>query len=717
MRSLKFLAVFLFTSLMFGNTFIESTKTSSTIQIDGHLHDEIWKEAKSYQEFSTFQPSYGKKMSHETYVYLAYDEENLYFAFRCLNSNPDKILGTMTKRDNMFSEDWVMVMLDSFNDKESCYEFAVNPYGIQGDLMFNGNGDDSSHDFIWESAGHKTDEGYSVEIAIPLKSIRYQPKDIVEMGICFLRYSPIASEKGSFPAFDPEGGPLLTQFSKIQYKELSYQRNIEILPSVTRNQKYIHEEGNFGKDFIRNDFGITAKVGITPSLTMDATYNPDFSQIEADAGQVTANLRTSVYYREKRPFFLEGSEKFNLAGARNFSSIRRAVHTRQIIDPIAGLKLSGKVGENGSISSLIAVDESPKHDEDLVNDNAYHGIFRYKNTRENGSNIGGLYSTKILGEETINTMAIDTKYQINGKSNIESDFIYTLHKEEDERDLNNSHNFDLGYVYDNEKYTFGLGVHDISKNFLLASGLIGRDGIRSLSNFSFRNFYPEESIFKKIQLGFLGNLRRDLYDEKNEYYMELNYEIYLPRNTNIMNWVEYATEVYENNIYRCDEFGAFFKTQLTKQISFFAVGRIGKGVWYDDENPQQAYKNFIEAEIEFKPSSNFQTSFSGMRSYFENLGSGKYLMDYKIFRNRTTFQINKYLFLRSTVEYNTYEEQMLTDFLVSFTYIPGTVIHVGYGSMFEKTKWDTNERDYRGSEEFLEMDRGLFMKASYNWRL
>ncbi|MBN2282227.1 MAG: carbohydrate binding family 9 domain-containing protein [Candidatus Marinimicrobia bacterium] len=707
--------IFTFAIFLRANTYIEPIRIDYKIKIDGHLQDEIWKTAKAYHNFSTFQPYYGQVMSHETFVYSAYDENNLYFAFRCLNPNPDKILGTMTKRDNIYSEDWVMVLLDSFNDRESCYEFAVNPYGVQGDLMFNGNGDDPSHDFIWESAGMKTDTGYCVEIAIPLKSIRFQPGETVEMGIGFIRYSPLASEKGSYPAFDPEGGPLLTQLGKIHYKGLNYSRNIELLPSLTRNQKYSHEAGEFDQDFVRNDFGITTKIGLTPSLTMDATYNPDFSQIEADAGQVTANLRTAVYYQEKRPFFLEGSEKFNLAGARNFSSIRRAVHTRQIIDPVAGLKLSGKLGNNGSIASIIAVDESPKHDEDLINENAWHGVFRYKNSHENGTYYGGLYAAKVLGEETLHTTAADIKYQINGKNRIESNMIYTQYKEH--QNFDNSYNLDMEYSYDDEKYSFGAGYHDISKNFQMASGLIGRDGIRTFSNFNFRNFYPQESIFQKIQLGLLTDVRRDLYDQKNEYYIELNYELYLPHNTNIMNWVEYATEVYADNVYRMDEFGIFFRTQITKQLSFFALNRTGKGIWYDEDDPLQTFRSGTEVEIEFKPSSNFQTSFNAVQSYFENLKSGKLLMDYKIFRNRTTFQINKYLFLRSTIEYNTYEEQVLTDFLVSYTYIPGTVLHVGYGSMFERTTWDSTDKEYRHSEDFLEMDRGLFMKASYNWRL
>src|SRR6056297_1373676 len=234
--------------LLSSPNFIKPGKVrSKDIKVDGLLNDEIWQDVKEYSEFYTFQPIYGEPMSKPTHAYTAYDKDNLYFAFKCIDPNPEDIIASLTKRDNMFSEDWVMVMLDSYNDQESCYEFGVNPYGVQGDLVFSGNGDDSSHDFVWQSAAKITDDGYTVEIAIPLKSIRFKPADEVEMGICFLRYSPKASEKGSFPKFDPEGGALLNQFTKITYENLDYNRTVEVLPSVTQNLQYSNQEGDFNR--------------------------------------------------------------------------------------------------------------------------------------------------------------------------------------------------------------------------------------------------------------------------------------------------------------------------------------------------------------------------------------------------------------------------------------------------------------------------------------
>lgn len=288
-------------------------------------------------------------------------------------------------------------------------------------------------------------------------------------------------------------------------------------------------------------------------------------------------------------------------------------------------------------------------------------------------------------------------------------------RENAEADRKTSHNIDLQYYYDTEKYLAGLGLHQISKDFRMSSGFWGRDGLTTLSAWGFRNYYPTKSWIKKFQVGLTSNIRKDLYFDKNEHYVELNYQINFPGNTSLMNWVESATEVYEDDIYRCDEFGTYFRSQLLKNVIVHGVQRYGNAVWYEDE--LQAIKNAYEINLQFKPNANFQSSFSHLRSHYKNRATGKELMDYQIYRNRTTYQLNKYLFLRSTIEYNTYEKELLTDFLVSFTYIPGTVIHIGYGSLYEKIKWNTNQRDYIDADQFLAMERGLFVKASYNWRL
>ena len=154
-------------------------------RIDGRLTDAIWENAAVYTDFRTFEPDIGSPSSEPTFAYAAYDRENLYFAFRCTDSQPRAIKASMTKRDNIFGEDLVAVFLDTYHDSQSAYVFMANPYGIQADLMMNsdGNGNPQSADFIWESKGTLTENGYTVEMKIPLQSIRFPERDVVTMGV------------------------------------------------------------------------------------------------------------------------------------------------------------------------------------------------------------------------------------------------------------------------------------------------------------------------------------------------------------------------------------------------------------------------------------------------------------------------------------------------------------------------------------------------------
>jgi hypothetical protein len=657
----------------------------------------------------------GETLSEKTIAYSTYDSENLYFAFKCYSKEPDKIQATMTKRDNIFNEDWVIIMLDSYNDRQSAYEFIVNPYGVQGDLVMKDNGDDASPDFIWESAGRKTSKGYNVEMAIPLKSIRFQPGERVEMGVYFGRHIPSKSEKGLYPSFSPGKGDFLNQMGNIVFKDLDYDRTYELLPSITKNYQLANQDGVLKKDLNENNLGLTAKVGLTPTLTLDASYNPDFSQVEADAAQVDANLRSSIYYREKRPFFMEGSEKFELAGTGHASAIQKIVHTRTIIDPKAGLKLTGKLGKSNSISAILASDESPKYNQEEINQNAYFGILRYKRLLRKGNHIGGIYSSRFLEDGYNQVLGLDSKIQLTGKMSIEGNSLYSATKEVDSDEKYRAHNVDLNWKYSDKKYYLSLGAHDISKNFGLQSGYLPRDGISALAMSGGLNYYLKNDFMKRIQPGMYNFVQYDKYNNQIEYLLKLSNRFFLTKNTFLKISGKLCTESYAHKIFRRNGYRLYFRSQPLKQLGI-NLSFLGSGTpWYDEDNPLQADKHSYHLILDYEPISSLQTSFEAIRTLIHQRSNNEQLLDYQIYRSRTTYQINKYLFVRATVEYNTYKEELLTDFLASFTYIPGTVVHLGYGSLYEKTGYRNAE--YIDSNSFMEMNRGFFLKASYNWRI
>ena len=187
-------------------------KTDTPPVIDGILDDEVWKAAPSETGFTTWYPDFGKKMDENTIVFFAYDEENLFFAFKCFDSEPDKIKYSVTRRDNTKSDDWICINLDTFNDQQSLYAFYINPLGIQSDSRATPGNEDMSIDVVWFSKGQVNEDGYSVEVKIPFKSIRYSDKDPVEMGVVFERMISRKPQMGTYPPLDPDqGANFLTQ--------------------------------------------------------------------------------------------------------------------------------------------------------------------------------------------------------------------------------------------------------------------------------------------------------------------------------------------------------------------------------------------------------------------------------------------------------------------------------------------------------------------------
>jgi hypothetical protein len=213
---------------------LKPLKTAQPPVIDGRLDDSVWAAAPSVTGFKTFIPDFGHDISENTIAYMAYDSENLYFAFECHDREPDKIKATLSRRDYIRTDDMVCINLDSFNDQQSLYALYVNPLGIQMDSRYASNKEDYTVDLVWYSSGRVHDRGYSIELRIPLKSIRYNKGDRVEMGIFFERVISRRTEHGSYPPLDPaKGYAFLTEMAPIEYVGLREYTLLELLPAFT----------------------------------------------------------------------------------------------------------------------------------------------------------------------------------------------------------------------------------------------------------------------------------------------------------------------------------------------------------------------------------------------------------------------------------------------------------------------------------------------------
>jgi uncharacterized protein DUF5916/cellulose/xylan binding protein with CBM9 domain len=304
--------------------------------IDGVLDDEVWnQEPLPLDAWVSYNPLRGDTMPTglRTEVRIAYDDRNIYFAFHCFDSEPDRIRTTISRRDNAFNDDWIAMSLDSVGTGQTAYHLFVNPSGVQMDaLNTTASGEQFDADMVWYSVGKVTTDGYVVELALPLQTIRFAGADDVRMGIVFFRKISRLGISYSWPAMPP-GQWVFDAPGHLHFANLKQPPLREILPSATYaiNQSR-RTFADWGGPLRKGNLGASGKFGVTSNVTFDGTINPDFSQVESDAFQVQLNQRFPIFYSEKRPFFMEGMGLFNIAGTGGDGNMRTAVHTRRIVD-------------------------------------------------------------------------------------------------------------------------------------------------------------------------------------------------------------------------------------------------------------------------------------------------------------------------------------------------------------------------------------------------
>ena len=309
--------LFIFTLFSFPQENQENYKINipefhSPPKIDGKLENPLWEKAAIIDTFTQFEPQEGASPSENTVAYIGYDKKNLYIAVRCFDSNPEAIRACLTKRDKVEGDDEVTIYLDTFNDKKRAFVFQVNPCGIQNDGIYTetrrrgrgGWGFDRSWDTFFLSDAHIDDSGYTIEMAIPFKSLRFPNTQPQTWGLQIMRTIRRKNEEIYWRPRSRDINGFLVQSGTLEIDgAIDKEKNFEFMPVLTGLKK--------SDEKFDPKASLNLKYGITSDLIADITYNPDFSQIEADMPQVEVNQRYDVYYPEKRPFFLEGKDFYD----------------------------------------------------------------------------------------------------------------------------------------------------------------------------------------------------------------------------------------------------------------------------------------------------------------------------------------------------------------------------------------------------------------------
>lgn len=679
-------------------------------KIDGILDDKIWALAPGESGFKTWNPDYGREMKAGTVVYHAYDRENLYFAFRCSDPEPAKIKASVSGRDTINADDWVCINLDSFDDQQGLYALYINPLGIQGDSRFEGGVEDYSVDIVWYSGGRIDAEGYSVEIRVPFKSLRYRSREPVAMGVIFERRMSRFSENGTFPPLDPAQGPnFLTQTRSLLFEGIAHYTLLELLPGVTYGRTSTREEGARKAGKGRGDLSLTGKYGLTSQLILDGTLNPDFSQVESDAGQVDFNQRFALFYPEKRPFFLEGQEKYNFGGGTDL--LGAVVNTRNIIDPRGGVKLNGKLGPRDTVASIYAMDELPDGGPDAF---AHFTILRYKHALRQDSYLGGFYTGRFQGDAFNLVAGADGQVRIDPASAISFHAFHSGTKAAGGGERFDGQALGIQYDYGTRDLVISAQAQDLGKDFATETGYVTRTGVTYFKVGVLPMIYPKSEVLLRIDPLLHTIQTRDKWSGLWETANSFDLRFVMIRNTTLQAGARYSTEVFLGRRFPTSILRLSAKTLFTKQIAFQLSCVTGRKIRYVEDSYGGGGTD-ASAELIFLPSDKLNLDLSLRYSDFTKASDGLREFDYTIVRGRATYQVDKYLFFRAIVEHNAFRKRLTTDLLASFTYIPGTVVHIGYGSAYERGEW--RDGKFIGTDRFLEARRGFFFKASYLWRL
>lgn len=422
-------------------------------------------------------PTDGAPSTQRTEVRFAYDDANLHVQFVCHDSEPEGIRARMLARGTEVREDdYVSIQLDTFHDQRRAYAFSANPLGVQSTAMWvEGQGWDESFDTVWSSEGELTEDGYVVSMTIPFKSLRFPDAATQTWGVMLERKIPRSDEEVYWPRYSSRIEGRLNQAGVLTgIENVSPGRNLQLIPYGAFHSVRATDV----PDFDEPRAGVDVKYVANKSLVLDFTLNPDFSQVETDAPQVTVNQRFEVFFPERRPFFLEN--------ASTFQTPINLLFTRRIREPTAGLRLTGKLGPY-SVGALVSDDEATTN-----GNGAVMGAFRVERDVGEQSSIGAMYThwneSAGLGMNQVGGLDGRLKLGDNWTTSVQAVASTTTTAEGESV---SGPALEVGVNRAGRKLNYDLALSDRSPGFRTALGFEPRPDVRRIHQLLTYRFRPE----------------------------------------------------------------------------------------------------------------------------------------------------------------------------------------------------------------------------------
>lgn len=743
------------------------------ITVDGKLDEPEWARAALLTGFSQYAPTDGVAAEDSTEVLVWYSATAINFGVRAYSA-PGQVHATLANRDRIGGDDNVQILIGTFNDGRQAMLFAVNPLGIQADGIITETGatrggsgfssagsireaPDLNPDFIFHSKGRVTDYGYEVEISIPFKTLRFQPKDVQSWGLQIIRkvqrngHEEVwAPAKRAAASFLSQSGRL-TGLSDMR-RGLVLDVNPEIAESVD-GAPNAAGKWEYGKANL--NIGGNVRWGITDNLTLNSTVKPDFSQVEADVTRISDDPRRAIGYAEKRPFFLEGIEQFNVPGA--------LIYTRDIVQPEGAAKLTGKISGT-NIAYLGAVDGAAYS---LTGNRPVFNIFRAQRDLSSASRIGVAYTDVSDGGGYNRVADIDTRVVWGGIYSFQGQYAQSF-----DRTAGVASSAPFWYARaDRAGHNLNVRVsaNAIADSFVTRAGFVSRSGIGHANitaryswfgkkgallesitpdayidyTWTYQDFiHGREVQDAKSRVGITGAFRGGwqvtpgLLVESFAYDSTLyrGYYVQRPRTSGVgFDTVKFTGTPRLPNV----------DAQLDASTPQFKYGAAGMSViWGKDENFYEwSNANIVISNyrLDLRPTQKFRISANYQESRYNRRTDGSLVALIRIPRLKIEYQLTRTILFRYVGQYESDYRDALrddsrtntpllkcvtvcsaiagsdyaslrTDWLFAYQGIPGTVFFMGYG-VTDGAAAPQRFNDLRAQ------NNGFFLKGSYLYRV
>jgi hypothetical protein len=745
-------------------------RIDSSVVIDGVLDDKPWSRAARLTGFSQYQPVDGRPAEEPTEVLVWYSGEAIHFGIRATEIHGDVVRATRANRDDIASEDHVQILLDTDNGRQLAFLFGVNPLGVQQDgtrsASFAGGAGgasatgggfrninpldgsvDLNPDYVFESRGRLTPTGYEVEVRIPFKSLRYQDARVQSWGIHILRRIQHTGYQDTWAPAIRANANFLAQSGTLEGLAGMHRGLVlEVAPTMTARVDGTPRVNRGHVYSGQAEAGGDARWGLRPNLTLNATINPDFSQVEADVGQVLLNERFALFYPEKRPFFLDGLELFDTPN--------QLIYTRRIVEPTAGLKLAGRIGNANVAAMLVQDDDDQSRD---GSSNPMFGVVRLRREIGKSLAVGSVLTAREDGNDFSRLAGADVRLYHSKL------YFLQLQAAQSWTDsLGSSRSGSLlqaDWDRTGRQWGFHYAVRALEPQFGAAAGFVNRTGIIEARTFNRLSFYgAKDAAVQTWGAFFLADRLWD-YDAPGRPLIE-TVESVNPTATLRGGWqlsaaVARRSFAYDPSAYSdltvarqgpADEPlppGAFevpgrernqvsgsFRVTTPTQRFFSATASVAHGRTPIFREAAPGRSTRVDGALELRPTTALRTTLQFSHLTLDRTRDDSRFSKETIPRIKAEYQVTRALFFRlvgqyaartrsplvdrvgrqllvnGAADFGSSSNEFSMDWLASYRPIPGTLVYAGYGSSM-------NEPDEFRFTSLRRTRDGFFGKVSY----